>query len=134
MPVSLLLHFAPYIAMAVMGLGIWGLIEEHKADKAALVSSQAIIEQKNHDAIVSAQQIGKLNGQLQATDAKAQPIIREIYHAAVTTSCGPAVQSAVAGVRSLLNAEGSPGQPNPGPVPLGPVRKASAAPVPLVRH
>jgi hypothetical protein len=133
MPVSLLLHFAPYIAMAVMGLGIWGLLEEHKADKAALVSSQAIIEQKNHDAVVSAQQIGKLNGQLQATEAKAQPLIKEIYHEKVTATCGPAVQRAVDGVRLLLDTS-SPGSKDAGPVIVSPVHKANAAPVPLVRH
>ncbi len=129
----LLGHVWPFVAMGVMGLGLFTMWEVHKVDKAELASSQAIIEQKNKDAITSAKQIGLLNGQLQATDAKAQPVIREIYHAALTSTCGPAVQSAVTGVRSLLG-EADPGQPQPRPQPASPVHTASGAPVPLVRH
>ena len=133
MPWTLLFHFAPYLAIVVMGVGIWGLYEEHKADKLLHANDQAIIEQKNKDAIISAKQIGQLNGLLQATEAKAQPLIKEIYHEKVTATCGPAVQRAVDGVRMLLDT-GGPGNANPGPQPIGAVRKASAAPVPLIRH
>ncbi len=128
----LLGHVWPFVAMGVMGLGLFTMWEVHKVDKAELASSQAIIEQKNKDAITSAKQIGLLNGQLQATDAKAQPIIRDIYHETVSATCGPAVQRAVAGVQLLLQT--GPGQPQPGSKPASPVHTASGAPVPLVRH
>jgi hypothetical protein len=109
------------------------MIEQHRADKAEIASSQAIIEQKNKDAITSAKQIGLLNGQMQATAEKVQPLVREIYHETVTSTCGPAVQHAADGVRLLLG-EGDPGSSYARPVTPGPVHKASGAPVPLVRH
>ena len=130
---GLLGHVWPFVAMGVMALGLFTMWEIHKVDKLEMANKDAVIEQKNKDAIISAKQIGQLNGQLQATEAKAQPLIKEIYHEKVTATCGPAVQRAADGVRMLLDT-GSPGNANPGPVSPGAVRKASAAPVPLIRH
>jgi hypothetical protein len=101
MPVSLLLHFAPYIAMAVMGLGIWGLWQEHKADSLKHANDQAVIQQNLKDHANSEKQIGLLQGKLEVIDAKAQPIIQRIVSAPVTTGCGPVVRTALDGVREL---------------------------------
>lgn len=130
---TLLGHFWPFIAMGVMALGMFGLWEQHKVDKIELANSQAIIEQKNKDAITSAKQIGLLNGQMQATAEKVQPLVREIYHETVTSTCGPSVQRAADGVRLLLG-ESGPGKPDTRPVIVSPVHKANAAPVPILRH
>jgi hypothetical protein len=127
MPVSILLHFAPYIAMAVMGLGIWGLWQEHKADSLKHANDQAVIQQNLKDHANSEKQIGLLQGKLEVIDAKAQPIIQRIVSAPVTTGCGPVVRTALDGVRELRDSSSQPPGPKP-PVAKG-VPTPLAAPV-----
>lgn len=129
MPATLLLHLAPYVAMAVMSLGLWGLWQEHKGDQLKHANDQATIQQNLKDRAESAKQIGILQTKLEDVDAKAQPIIQRIVQAPVTTGCGPVVNDSVAGVRDLYNASAQPARPKPDkpagmPTPLDPRGKA----------
>ncbi len=101
MPVAILLHIAPYIAMAVMGLGIWGLFEQHKVDQAKIESAQAQVVQDQKDRAESEKQLGILQGKLENIDARAQPVIQRIVAAPATSGCGPSVAIAIDGVRQL---------------------------------
>lgn len=110
---TILLHFWPYIAMAVMGLGIWGLFEEHKADALKHANDQAVIQQDLKDRATSAAQIATLETKLGALDVKVQPIIQRIVTAPITNGCGPSVGFSIDGVRDLFSAS----SPAPGPKP-----------------
>lgn len=127
---AILLHFAPYLAMAVMGLGLWGLWQEHKVDQIKHANDQATIQQNLKDRANSEKQIGILQTKLEGLDAKAQPIIQRIVSAPVTTGCGPVVGTSVAGVRELFGDAGAQqAGPKPAvatgmPTPLGPAKPA----------
>ena len=123
MPFTLLLHFGPYIAMAVMGLGLFGLWEMHKADAAQHKDDQAVIQQNLKDRADSEKQIGILETKLGAINARAEPIIQRIVQSAPTTGCGPSVGFAVDGVRDLYGS----GAPTPGRKP--PVATGMPTPV-----
>lgn len=127
MPAAILLHLAPYIAMAVMGLGIWGLFEEHKADKVALNAANAQIVQNLKDQKESSKQLGIFQAKAEAADAKTQPVIQRIVSAPVTTGCGPTVGFAIDGLRDLY----SNGAKARGPVPDKPGSVPAASPTPL---
>lgn len=103
---------APYLVIAVMGLGIWGLLEEHKNDRLKIDAQQAVIDQNNADKIRSASQIARLETKLETLDVKAQPIIQQIMAAPVTKGCGPVVRTALDGVK-ILREGGNSGQPTP---------------------
>ncbi len=113
MPFALFLHLGPYIAMAVMGLGLFGLWEMHKVDAAQHKDDTAIIQQNLKDHAESEKQIGILQTKLENVDAKVQPIIQRIVEAPKTTGCGPSVGYSADGVRDLFGAS----QVNAGPKP-----------------
>ena len=127
MPWTLLFHFGPYIAMAVMGLGVFGLWEMHKVDAAKHENDQAVIQQNLKDRASSEKQIGILQTKLENLDGKTQPIIQRIVAAPVTAGCGPSVGVAVDGLRELFDGSGKPpgpvaAKPTGMPTPLGPTR------------
>lgn len=73
-----------------------------------LTTANAVIAQREDDMRLSALEIAKLAGRVQQIDATAAPVRERIIHVPVTTSCGPAIAAAVAGVQQLLDSAGGP--------------------------
>ncbi len=117
MPLALFLHLGPYIAMAVMGLGLFGLWEMHKVDAAAHKDDQAVIQQGLKDRAESAKQYGILQGKLENIDAKTAPTIQYVTSAPVTSGCGPTVGFAVDRLRDDRNGSKVPAGPKPSQPP-----------------
>jgi hypothetical protein len=125
----LLLHFAPYIAIAVMALGVWGLWQQHEVDqdKIASQSAQRIADQQQR--IEDAKNLAIANTRLEALSVRSTPIIQTVLAAPATSGCGPVVDTALGGVRDLRAARDTasgPGAAKPGAVPA--TRAAAARP------
>ncbi len=115
------------IVIAVMGLGLFGLWEQHKVDAVAHKDDQAVIQQGLKDRAESAKQYGILQGKLENIDAKTAPTIQYVTSAPVTTGCGPTVGFAVDRLRDDRNAGKVPAGPKPSQPPRVPVPLHSAS-------
>lgn len=67
-----------------------------------LANAQAVIDQREADMRLSALEVAKLQGKLEKAETTIAPVRTEIIRVPVTTSCGPAIAAAVAGVRAAL--------------------------------
>jgi len=101
------------VSLALVGVLGWLLLRAHEdlgAAELALKNANLVIAQREADMKLSALVIANLNGRIQQIDATAAPVRERIIHVPVTSSCGPAVAAAAAGVRELLGA-GAGGPP-----------------------
>jgi hypothetical protein len=107
------------LAAAGMGFLLKRSYEANGALETKLKNANAVIAQREDDMRLSALEIAKLAGRVQQIDATAAPVRERIIHVPVTTSCGPAIAAAVAGVRDLL---ANPGGPSAGRQPAPAMR------------
>jgi hypothetical protein len=115
------------VLAAIAGMLSWLLLKAHEdlgKAELALRNANAVIAQKEADAKLSALLIANLQGRVQQIDATAAPVRERIIHVPVTSSCGPAIAAAVAGVQQLLRTD--PGGPATGREPAPAVRPAQA--------
>jgi len=67
-----------------------------------LANANAVIQQREADMRLSALEVAKLQGALEKAETTIAPVRTEIIRVPVTSSCGPAIAAAVAGVRAAL--------------------------------
>lgn len=117
----LLLRVAPYAALAVAGLVIWGMWSRLEAANLKLANAEAVIAVREDDARRSAEAVAKLADTLTKTEAKIITVTERIYAAPITRQCAdsPAMRAAGDGMRELF---GGGGQADPGRQPAPPVR------------
>lgn len=90
-------------AILALGVALWFQIEANGALKVRLANAQAIVDQREADMRLSALAVAKLQGALEKAESTIAPVRTEIIRVPVTTSCGPAIAAAVAGVRAALS-------------------------------
>lgn len=121
---TLLDFLPPWVPFAVAGVLMIGLTggfvalkaswEAEGAARAVAADRQAVIDQKERDAALSAAIINQQAEQLAALSIKANTIVRRIDHAPKTTGCGPVMRDTSRGLHELF---GSAGQPPAGREP-----------------
>lgn len=117
----LALRIAPYVALALAALVIWGMWGRLEAANMKLRAANAVIEQREADAKANAIAVAQLAQKLNDTETKVITITEKIYAAPVTRECAqsPAMRAASDGVRELLR---GPGQAGDRAQPAAPVR------------
>jgi hypothetical protein len=128
MVLGLLPPWVPFAIVGVLlvaaGAGIVALKASWQAEGAAQVVAadrQAVIEQKERDARLSAALIANQAAQLAELSARAQTVITRIDHAPSTTGCGPVMRDASRGLQQLFaGSGGSPAGRQPAAVVPGP--------------
>lgn len=75
---------------------------ENGALETRLANANAVIQQREADMRLSALEVAKLQGALEKAETTIAPVRTEIIRVPVTSSCGPAIAAAVAGVRAAL--------------------------------
>ena len=117
----LALRLAPYAALAVAGLVIWGLYGQLGTAKLKLANAEAVIAVREDDARRSAEAVAKLADTLTKTEAKVITVTEKIYAAPITRQCAdsPAMRAADGGMRELF---GAGGQADPGRIAAPAVR------------
>ena len=115
------LRLAPYAALAVAGLVIWGLYGQLGTAKLKLANAEAVIAVRADDARRSAEAVAKLADTLTRTEAKVITVTERIYAAPITRQCAdsPAMRASDDGMRQLF---GGGGQADPGRQPAAAVR------------
>ena len=100
----LALRLAPYAALAVAGLVIWGLYGQLGTAKLKLANAEAVIAVREDDARRSAEAVAKLADTLTKTEAKVITVTERIYSAPVTRECAqsPAMKAASDGLHELF--------------------------------
>jgi hypothetical protein len=117
---GLLLQFAPFLVIGVMALGGWGLWEQHKVDQDKIASQSAQLIADQQQRVEDAKNLAMANTRLETLSVRSQPIIQTVLAAPATSGCGPAVDTAVSGLRDLRAARDTasgPGAAKPGAVP-----------------
>jgi len=104
----LALRLAPYAALAVAGLVIWGLWGQLGTANLKLANAEAVIAVREDDAKRSAEAIAKLADTLNKTETKVITVTERIYAAPITRECAqsPAMRAASDGLRELFPAGG----------------------------
>lgn len=112
---GLLPPWVPFAAIGLLlvavGAGFFALKASWQAEGAARVVAadrQAVIEQKERDAALSAALIARQAAQLADLSARAQTVIRRIDNAPRTSGCGPVMRDASRGVHDLFSGAGGP--------------------------
>lgn len=100
----LALRLAPYAALAVAGLVIWGLWGQLGTAKLELANAKAVIAVREDDAKRSAIAIAKLADTLNKTETKVITQVERIYAAPITRECAqsPSMRAASDGLRELF--------------------------------
>lgn len=103
----LLLRIAPYVALALAGLVIWGMWGRLEAANLKLANAEAVIAVREDDARRSAEAIAKLADTLTKTESKVITVTERIYAAPVTRECAqsPAMKAASDGLRELFTSK-----------------------------
>ena len=114
----LLALLPPWVPFAVVGVLLAGLVggffalraawQAEGAAKVIAADRQAVIEQKERDAALSAALITQQQEQLAALQAEANTIVRRIDNAPKTTQCGPVMRDASRGLHELFGGAGQP--------------------------
>jgi hypothetical protein len=115
---TLLALLPPWVPAAAAGVlllalvgGLFALRASWRAEGAAKVIAadrQAVIDQKERDAALSAAIINQQAEQLAALSVKANTIVRRIDNAPKTTGCGPVMRDASRGLHELFGGAGQP--------------------------
>lgn len=117
---GLLWRVAPYAALAVAGVVIWGLWGRLEAANTKLAAANAVIAQRELDGRENARVVAQLAQKLNDTETKVITQVERIYAAPVTRECAqsPAMRAASDGVRAILLGDqaGDRAQP-PGAMP-----------------
>jgi hypothetical protein len=103
---AFLLRFGPYIALAIGGLVIWGLIERSAAISTELAAAKGVIRQHEEDARKNAAAVQQLADTLSKTETKVVTVTEKVYAAPITRDCAqsPAMRAASDGLRQLFPA------------------------------
>ena len=103
---AFLLRFGPYIALAIAGLVIWGLIERNQAISSKLAAANGVIKQHEEDAKKNAAAVQQLADTLSKTETKIVTVTEKVYAAPITRDCAqsPAMRAASDGLRQLFPA------------------------------
>lgn len=117
---GLLWRIAPYAALAVAGLVIWGLWGRLEAAQVKLAAAETVIKQREDDMKLSAQIVAQQAEALSKLETKVVTVTERIYSAPVTRECAasPSMRAATVGVRDIISGGGPPARP----VPVAPVR------------
>lgn len=102
------------VLLLVLGGGALALKNSWQAEATTaqrLQDANKVIKQKEADAITSAAQIAILAQRNVQLEALAAPVNQRIANAPVTTGCGPVVDDAADGVRTLLEGHSAGGPP-----------------------
>ncbi len=110
MPWGLVLKAGPWLALALAGVVIWGLYGRLGAAETKLSAANAVIEQREKDAKLSAVVVAQLSQKLTDTETKVVTVTERIYSAPITRECAqsPAMRAASDGMRELFRGAGSP--------------------------
>ena len=105
--------WVPFAALAVLLLGLVGgvfaLKASWQAEGAAHViaaDQEAVIEQQQKDARLSADLVARQAAEIATLQEKAQTVITRIVNAPSTSGCGPVMRDASHGVRELFDGAG----------------------------
>jgi hypothetical protein len=108
----------PWVPFAVAGALLLGLVggffalkaswQAEGAARVVAADRQAVIDQKERDARLSAAIIAQQTADLAVLQKKADASLTRIYNAPKTTGCGPVMRDASHGVRELLLGTGEP--------------------------
>jgi hypothetical protein len=105
--------WVPFAAVGALAAGLFGgffaLKASWRAEGAAQViaaDQQAVIEQQQKDARLSADLVARQAAEIATLQDKAQTVITRIDNAPETTGCGPVMRDASHGVRDLFNGTG----------------------------
>ncbi len=114
----LLALLPPWVPFAVVGVLLAGLVggffalraawQAEGAAKVIAADRQAVIEQKERDARLSAALIVNQAHQLAELSTRATTVISRIDHATKTTGCGPVMRDASRGLHELFGGAGQP--------------------------
>ena len=109
----LALRVAPYVALALAGLVIWGMWGQLGTAELRLANAEAVIAVREDDARRSAEAVAKLADTITKTEAKVITVTEKIYAAPITRQCAdsPAMRAADDGMHQLF---GGGGQAEPG--------------------
>lgn len=100
------LRLAPWAALALAGLALWGLWGRLDAAETRLAASEAIVRQKQADAALSAELLSHQAAALTALSIKATTQVQQVYNVPITRDCAqsPAMRAGSRGVRELFGA------------------------------
>ena len=110
---GLLWRVAPYAALAVAGLVIWGLWGRLDAANTKLAAANAVIEQREADMKLSAVIVAQQAQALANLETKVVTVTERIFSAPVTRECAasPSMRAATVGVRDIVRGGGPPAGP-----------------------
>ena len=120
-PWSLVLRAAPWVALAVAGVALWGMAGRLDAASLKLRGAEALLAQKEADARLSADLVRRQAERLAGLERQTALSLQQVQNAPLTTDCArsPAMRAASRGLRELF---AGPAEPSAGPQPAAPLR------------
>ncbi|UYN96597.1 MAG: hypothetical protein KIT25_06595 [Enhydrobacter sp.] len=103
-----LLRFGPWLGLALAALTIWGLAGRLSAAHTKLAAVEAVVEQKERDAALSAALVARQAEAMRQLEANVTHQVQVIHALPRTNDCArsPAMRAASRGLRELLGAGG----------------------------
>ena len=120
-PWSLVLRAAPWVALAVAGVALWGMAGRLDSASLKLRGAEALLAQKEADARLSADLVRRQAERLAGLERQTTLSLQQVQNAPLTTDCArsPAMRAASRGLRELF---AGPAEPPAGPQPAAALR------------